>query len=75
MSETKTNEITMFTTLLDRVEDLEGVVVAADAPYQRSHADYLHWSGPHYMLSDKGNQKSLHRQLKTRGTGRQALTS
>lgn len=61
----KTNEITMFTTLLDTFGDLAGVVVTADAMHtQRTHATYLHERGAHYVLTVKGNQGSLQRQLK-----------
>jgi hypothetical protein len=43
--DTKTNEIPMFTTLLDRV-DIGDAVVTADALHaQRSHARYLHRRG------------------------------
>jgi predicted transposase YbfD/YdcC len=59
----KTNEIPMFTTLLDRI-DLTDTVVTADALHaQRGHADYLHGRGAHYMLTVKGNQPHLHAQL------------
>jgi predicted transposase YbfD/YdcC len=62
----KTNEITMFTALLDTFEDLAGVVVTADAMHtQRAHATYLHGRGAHYVLTVKGNQRTLQRQLKT----------
>ncbi|WP_427128838.1 ISAs1 family transposase [Pseudarthrobacter sp. S9] len=61
----KTNEITLFTTLLDKFTDLDGMVVTADAMHtQRSHATYLHGRGAHYVLCVKGNQRSLQRQLK-----------
>ena len=62
----KTNEITMFASLLDTIKDLTAMVVTADAIHtQRSHAHYLHERGGHYVLSVKGNQKHLHRQLRT----------
>ncbi|XAS69559.1 ISAs1 family transposase [Micrococcaceae bacterium Sec5.7] len=62
----KTNEITMFTTLLETFNDLDGVVVTADAMHtQRAHAQYLHTRGAHYVLCVKGNQRSLQRQLKS----------
>jgi predicted transposase YbfD/YdcC len=62
--EAKTNEIPMFSTLLDRI-DLAGAVVTADALHaQRSHAGYLVTQrGAHYLLTVKRNQPSLHAQL------------
>lgn len=60
----KTNEIPMFSTLLDQVDDLTEVVVTADALHaQREHATYLHRRGAHYVLTVKGNQQNLRRQL------------
>jgi predicted transposase YbfD/YdcC len=59
----KTNEVPMLPTLLDGL-DLAGVVVTADALHAvRSHADYLHARGAHYVLTVKPNQKALHAQL------------
>jgi hypothetical protein len=44
----KTNEITMFSALLDQVADLGGAVVTADAMHaQREHAAYLHRRAAH----------------------------
>jgi predicted transposase YbfD/YdcC len=62
--EAKTNEIPLFTTLLDRV-DLAGAVVTADALHaQRAHAGYLAGQrGAHYLITVKGNQPGLHAQL------------
>jgi predicted transposase YbfD/YdcC len=60
----KTNEIPMFSTLLDQIDDLAEVVVTADALHaQREHATYLHRRGAHYVLTVKGNQPGLRRQL------------
>ncbi len=60
---TKTNEIPMFTALLDRI-DLTGAAVTADAMHaQRAHAEYLHDRGADYILTVKRNQPSLHAQL------------
>ena len=60
----KTNEIPMFSTLLDTIDDLAEVVVTADALHaQREHAEYLHRRNAHYVLTVKGNQPSLRRQL------------
>jgi predicted transposase YbfD/YdcC len=61
----KTNEIPMLPVLLDRI-DLAGAIVTADAMHaQREHARYLVTQrGAHYILTVKGNQPSLHAQLK-----------
>jgi predicted transposase YbfD/YdcC len=61
----KTNEIPMLPILLDRI-DLAGAIVTADAMHaQREHARYLvAQRGAHYILTVKGNQPSLHAQLK-----------
>jgi predicted transposase YbfD/YdcC len=60
----KSNEIPMFTTLLDTIADLTGLVVTADALHaQREHAEYLHGRGAHYVITVKGNQKTLRNQL------------
>jgi predicted transposase YbfD/YdcC len=62
----KTNEITMFAGLLDQITDLPGAVITADALHaQREHATYLHGRGAHYLLTVKGNQPGLHRQLRS----------
>src|SRR3954462_5816568 len=61
--EGKTNEITAFAPLLDRI-DLTDVLLTADALHtQRGHADYLHDRGAHYILIAKANQPTLHAQL------------
>jgi predicted transposase YbfD/YdcC len=49
----KTNEIPMFTRLLDRI-DIAGAVITADAMH--AHAGYLAGRGAHYLLTVKGNQ-------------------
>jgi len=60
----KTNEITAFGPLLDRL-DIAGAVITADALHtQHRHAEYLHHRGAHYLLTVKGNQPGLHRDLK-----------
>ena len=63
----KTNEITAFTPLLDTVSagiDLTGVVITADALHtQREHVQDLHARGAHWVLTAKGNQPRLRRQL------------
>lgn len=59
----KTNEITVFAPLLDRI-DLTDVLITADALHcQRDHADYLHERGANYLLVAKANQPTLHQQL------------
>jgi predicted transposase YbfD/YdcC len=62
----KTNEITMFTTLLGQAGDLDGVLVTADALHaQREHATWLHGHGAHYLVTVKGNQPGLLAQLRS----------
>jgi len=62
--DTKTNEITRFTALLDQIGDLRDTVVTADALHcQRDHVAYLAGRGAHWILTVKGNQPSLHQQL------------
>jgi predicted transposase YbfD/YdcC len=64
--EGKTNEITAFAPLLDTLTstDLTGVVITADALHtQREHVADLHQRGAHWVLSVKGNQPRLRRQL------------
>jgi predicted transposase YbfD/YdcC len=59
----RTNEIPLFSTLLDRM-DIAGAVITADALHaQREHATYLAGRGAHYLLIVKRNQPSLHTQL------------
>ena len=63
----KTNEITAFAPLLDRIDaacPLAGAVITADALHtQHAHADWLHARGAHYVFIAKGNQPTLHAQL------------
>jgi predicted transposase YbfD/YdcC len=64
--EGKTNEITAFAPLLDTLDglDLTGVVITADALHtQRDHVEDLHERGAHWVLTAKGNQPRLRRQL------------
>jgi predicted transposase YbfD/YdcC len=64
--EDKTNEITLFTPLLDTLTsiNLAGAVVTADALHtQREHVDDLHARGVHWVLTVKANQPGLRRQL------------
>jgi len=60
----KGSEIAAFATVLDRL-DLSGVVVTADALHtQRAHARYLHRHRAKYVFIVKGNQPTLHHQLR-----------
>lgn len=62
----KTNEITAFAPLLDTLTgmDLTGVVITADALHtQREHVADLRARGAHWVLTVKGNQPRLRRQL------------
>jgi len=60
----KTNEITRFVPLLDQISDLRGTVITADAMHcQRDHVTYLAERGAHWILTVKGNQPHLHKQL------------
>ena len=64
----KTSEITAFAPLLDTLTstDLTGVVITVDALHtQREHVEQLHRRGAHWVLSVKGNQPRLRRQLAT----------
>jgi predicted transposase YbfD/YdcC len=59
----KTNEIPMFSALLDRIA-IGGAIVTADAMHaQRSHASYLARRGAHYLFTVKRNQPGLFAQL------------
>lgn len=62
--DTKTNEIPMFTKLLDTI-DILGALVTADALHcQTGHPNYLiQQRGAHYLLTVKGNQPTLRQQL------------
>jgi len=60
----KTNEISAFAPLLDRI-DIAGAIVTADALHtQRAHVDYLTGRGAHWLLTVKANQPTLLRQLR-----------
>lgn len=59
----KTNEISAFAPLLDRI-DIAGAIITADALHtQRTHVGYLTGRGAHYLLTVKANQPTLLRQL------------
>ena len=58
------DELAAFTAVLDTVPDLRNLVVTADALHcQRTHAEYLHGRGAHYLFTVKGNQPTLRRAL------------
>ena len=58
------DELAAFAAVLDTLPDLREVVVTADALHcQRSHADYLHARGAHYLFTVQGNQPTLRRAL------------
>ena len=62
----KTSEISRFTPLLDTLTalDLTDVVITADALHtQREHVETLAARGAHWVLTVKGNQPRLRRQL------------
>jgi predicted transposase YbfD/YdcC len=67
--DTKSNEIPAFTPLLNAVEkvlgSLAGVLFVADAMHtQTDHAEQITARGAHLLLQAKGNQPTLHNQLK-----------
>ena len=62
----KTSEISEFAPLLDTLTglDLRDVVITADALHtQRDHVEHLHDRGAHWVLTVKGNQPTLRRQI------------
>lgn len=60
----KTNEIPHFSTLLDRLGDLSGTVVTADALHtQAGHAKDLHTRGGHFVFTVKTNQPGLRKRI------------
>jgi predicted transposase YbfD/YdcC len=75
--DSKTSEISEFVPLLDTLtdlnptgdpgdlaDDLAGTVITADALHtQRDHVEHLHARGAHWVLTVKGNQPTLRRQL------------
>lgn len=59
----KTNEITAFAPLLDRI-NITGTIITADALHtQDRHANYLHERGAHYVFIVKNNRPTLRAQL------------
>ena len=62
--EVKSNEITAFIPLCKRI-GVTGALITADAMHtQREHVEYLHRAGAHWILIAKGNQPTLHDQLR-----------
>nr|WP_255645412.1 ISAs1 family transposase [Actinoplanes polyasparticus] len=60
----KTNEITRFAPLLDQISDLRDTVITADAMHCRhDHVTCLAERGAHWILTVKGNQPHLYKQL------------
>jgi predicted transposase YbfD/YdcC len=59
----KTNEIPLFTALLDRIEITDAIITADALHAQREHARYLARRGAHYLLIVKRNQPGLYAQL------------
>ncbi len=55
----KTNEITAFAPLLDRLDVTDALVTADALHTQRGHATYLTGRGAHYLLTVKANQPGL----------------
>ena len=56
----KTNEIGMFTQVMDQISSLEGVLVSGDAMHcQTGHATYLHGRGAGLLVGLKANQPTV----------------
>jgi predicted transposase YbfD/YdcC len=62
-ADTKTSEIPMFSTLLDRIEITNAVITADALHAQREHATCLAGRGARYLLIIKRNQPGLYAQL------------
>lgn len=61
--EKQTNEIGMFTALLNAIE-IKGKLITADALLtQRKLADYLVQRGAHYHFTAKGNQAEIEKNI------------
>lgn len=61
----KSNEIPAFAPLLDMIEDLDGVMVTADALHtQHAHGTYLRERGAHYLAIVKKNHVKLHNRVR-----------
>ena len=58
------NEIAAFITALNRLPDLRGCLIPADALHtQTGHASYLAGRGAHYLFTVKDNRPTLRRAL------------
>jgi predicted transposase YbfD/YdcC len=62
-ADAKTNEIPLFTTLLDRIEISAAVITAGARHARHGHAACLHRRSAHYVITIKRNQPSLHAQV------------
>lgn len=61
----KSNEIPAFAPLLDMIEDMDGVMVTADALHtQHAHGTYLRERGAHYLAIVKKNHVKLHNRVR-----------
>lgn len=62
----KTNEITRLDSLLETLGDLDGKIITIDALHTLGrHAEFLHARGAHFLMTVKGNQPKLLKQLET----------
>ena len=68
----KTNEIPLFTALLDRIQITDAVITADAMHAQRDHATYLHRRDAHYLLIVKRNQPGLLRPARRAALARRA---
>lgn len=60
----KTNEITRLDSLLETLGDLDGKIITLDALHTLGrHAEFLHARGAHFLMTVKGNQPKLLKQL------------
>ena len=62
--EEKSSEIAAVPVVLDGLDITDAVITADALHVQRSHADYLHGRGAHYLLPVKANQPTLLRRLR-----------
>jgi predicted transposase YbfD/YdcC len=62
--EQKSSEIAAVPVVLDGLDITDAVITADALHVQRSHADYLHGRGAHYLLPVKANQPTLLRRLR-----------
>jgi predicted transposase YbfD/YdcC len=60
----KASEIAALPVVLDGLDITDAVITADALHVQRSHADYLHARGAHYLLPVKANQPTLLRRLR-----------